>query len=340
MMSTARKPEHSFFPRRQAGLSLAELMISLTIGLVLLAGITTLIVQQSGTRREMEKSSRQIENGRYAMEILRNDIELAGFFGEYAPLGNATYSAPDPCIIDEANLGWDAASSPVAVPVAIQGYAAADAAPLCVANRLAGTAMLVVRRTGSATVDATASGVVGTTYFQTARCNTDTAPFVLNKLEMLSDFPLQLKDCVTRAPLYTYIVRIYYISACSVETAGACEDTIPTLKVVEFMNGGLTTIPLVEGIENLQFDYGIDTTNDGAPDSYKAAPAANEWVNVMAVRVSLLARNNEPTAGYTDSKTYNFTLDGAASAVAPGGAFKRHMYSQLVRAVNPSGRRE
>ena len=92
----------------------------------------------------------------------------------------------------------------------------------------------------------------------------------------------------------------------------------------------------------MQFDYGIDDTNsDGSPDTYKTAADA-DWKNVMAVRVHLLARNNEPTAGNDDSKTYNLGL-GAASTVVPAGTlrlFKRHAYSQLVRVINPSGRRE
>jgi type IV pilus assembly protein PilW len=137
---------------------------------------------------------------------------------------------------------------------------------------------------------------------------------------------LRLKDCATPALLRGYIVRTYYVSTGAI------------LKMAEFADGNLTTVSLVDGIENMQFEYGLDTTDDGAPDSYTAAPTAAQWENVMAVRVYLLARNNETTPGYTDAKIYN--LGAAASAVAPGGAYKRHAYSQLVRATNPSGRRE
>lgn len=338
MMKNSARHSCRFSPsRRQIGLSLVELMISLTIGLVLLAGMTTLIVQQSGARREMEKSGRQIENGRYAMEILHGDIEHAGFYGEYAPQSGVTFTTPDPCQTAINALGWDHASSPVAMPVPIQGYAGAAADPTpgaCLRNYQANTAVLAVRRTSSTTTD-TAAAIAGRTYLQTSRCISDTKPFMMAQ----GSFDLRLKDCATPAPLYGYIVRIYYISQCSdVTAANACADTIPTLKMVDFSNGGQTVIPLVEGIENMQFEYGLDTTDDGAPDAYTAAPAAAEWENVMAVRVNLLARNNEITTGYTDTKTYN--LGAAASSVAPGGSFKRHAYSQLVRATNPSGRRE
>jgi type IV pilus assembly protein PilW len=120
---------------------------------------------------------------------------------------------------------------------------------------------------------------------------------------------------------------------------GACADTIPTLTMVE--NGGTAqlVLPLAEGIENMQFDYGIDNNFDGAPDVYRKASAITDadWRNVMAVRVNLLARNTEETPGPPDTKTYTL---GEAAPITPGGRFKRHVYSQAVRAVNPSGRRE
>ena len=46
--------------RHQAGLSLVELMISIVIGLLLLAGISSLIAAQGSARGELEKAARQI----------------------------------------------------------------------------------------------------------------------------------------------------------------------------------------------------------------------------------------------------------------------------------------
>lgn len=319
---------------RQAGLSLVELMISLTIGLILLAGITTLIVNQSNTRNELEKSSRQIENGRYAIQLLRDDIEHAEFYGEYSPPPTISYDeSADPCVA--SNAGWNPATP--AIPVGIQGYAGAATDPTpsgCLSNYQPGTAVLVIRRTSSDTTTA-ASATAGTTYLQVSRCNTDTSPFVM----AASGFSLKQKDCLTAAPLKKYIVRIYYVGSCNV--CGTGGDTIPTLKMVEFIDGTQTTRPLVEGIEDLQFDYGIDTTNDGAPDSYTKTPAAGQWDDVMAVRVNLLARNTERTAGYVDAKSYRLSGISGVAAVGPiGDDFKRHAYNQVVRLINPSGRRE
>ena len=344
---------HVFF--RQSGLSLVELMISLAIGLVLLLGISTLIVQQNTTRNEMEKSSRQIESGRYAIQLLHDDIALAGFFGEYSPAPPFAMTLPDPCLTT-GNLGWDSAKLTRSVPVPIIGYAGAGADPTpsaCLDNYKPNTAVLVLRRASTASIPV-ASAVAATTFLQVTRCSSeaDATPFVLGT----GGFKLHLDNCVSAPPgtlasLRPYIVRIYYISSCSV----CGTDTIPTLKMVEFVGGARTLVPLVEGIENMQFEYGIDTlggravdaaTNvcvpaaggDGSADTYTATPAAGNWQNVMTVRVNLLARNNDITPGYTDDKSYS--LGEAASSVSPGGSYKRHVYSQLIRATNPSGRRE
>ena len=335
-MKPGLRPYNTAFPIRQAGLSLVELMISLTIGLVLLAGITSLIVKQSSTRDELDKSSRQIENGRYAIQLLRDDIEHAGFYGEYSPPATTVYNeAVDPCVAD--NAGWVPATPEV--PVGIFGYAGAAADPSCVTNRKAGTAILVIRRTSTDST-AAASAIAGTTYLQVSRCNQDALPFVM----ATSGFTLKQKNCLTPAMLRKYIVRIYYVSTCNV-CSGAGVDTVPTLKMVEFVDGNpLTTLPLAEGIEDMQFDYGVDApiaTGDGAPDSYTRTPVAGQWKDVMAVRVNVLARNNDPTVGYVDAKSYRLSGISAVAAVpAFGDNYKRHAFNQLVRVINPSGRRE
>jgi type IV pilus assembly protein PilW len=95
--------------------------------------------------------------------------------------------------------------------------------------------------------------------------------------------------------------------------------------------------PIVDGIENLQFDYGVDESagDQGAPDIFTATPTATQWPNVTAARVHILARNNERTLGYSDPKSYT-----RFGGVAPADNFKRHAYSELVRLNNPAGRRE
>jgi type IV pilus assembly protein PilW len=163
---------------------------------------------------------------------------------------------------------------------------------------------------------------------------------------------------VVPAGLLPYRVHIYFVSPCDVPAAGdTCDGVndddgrpVPTFKRLELSSDGLGSpimrmVPLVEGVQNLQIDYGIDnpaagsSVGDGSPDSYVKLPATTtEWGNVVAVQLNLLAANTEDTRGHLDTKTYNL---GLAGAVGPfNDTVKRHAYSAVVRVNNVSGQRE
>ena len=361
-------------PTRQTGLSLVELMISLSIGLILLLGITTLIVQQSSTRGEMEKSSRQIENGRYAMQILNDDIQLAGFYGELYTLATPPGTLPDPCATAAAALF-------TAISLPVQGYDAPATVPTplsaCLPDteHLAGTDILVIRRTDTAVLSV--PPVVKEVYLQTGFLVNkvasaeiqygNTVGFALGSLKadnsinvvgtkadgtattilrIANQAGTASKTATPRlaANIRKYRVHIYFISPCSGTNCATSNDGIPTFKRLELtVVGGTTafsTVPLVEGIENMQFDYGIAATiSSGSPDSYATDPVSiANWANVMAIRVNLLARNNDRSTGYQDTKQYNMGLAGLTAVT--NDKYKRHVYSGLVRVTNPSERRE
>lgn len=350
--------------RRQAGLSLIELMISMAIGLLLLAAMTSLIVSQSANRDELEKSSRQIENGRYASQLVADDIQHAGFYGQAFLLPNPPAGLPDPCITTPVT---GAGSLAEAMPVAIQGYDSPASSPIpnCLpdADFVHGTDILVIRRADTAySGTPTTIPQTGDIFMQTSAASTVMAP---GTGATSSTFPLYFDQLQTvPVPLRKYFVHIYFLSPCSNPTGPTatsyniptCQNTddngnpIPTLKRLELgsANGGTATVwnlvPLVEGIENMQFDWGTDTDSDGYPNQYTPAPATStDWSNVMAVRINLLARNIDCTPNYLDTKIYNLGLTtGIVPASAVGctnGDYKRHVFTELVRAINPSGRR-
>lgn len=332
--------------QHQAGLSLIELMISITIGLLLVAGITALISQQSSNRNELDKSGRQIENGRYALTLLEDDIQHAGFYGQYGIAMPALTALPDPC----STVSTDIDAS-LAMP--LQGYASPSTVPaplsacLLDTNHLAGTDILIVRRLEADDVLPTiATAVAGQVYVQATpvakvtASGTNTAPFTL----------LQ-KDGVTPAELRKFVEHIYFISPCNVFASGAtsCSASadggkpVPTLKRLEMTTSGnataLNIVPLVDGIENMHFDYGVDTKGAGTPSlPFVSSPGVTDWPNVMDVQVNLLARNVDKTAGYVDGRTFNLGLSGPVGPFTDG--YKRHVYTANVRAVNPGGRRE
>ena len=155
----------------QRGLSLIELMVAITIGLLILAALSTLFISQTNIRNELDKSNRMIDNGRYALEVLSENIKVTGFYDSYAPLGAAT-AVPTPCTLTAIT---NATSNINVLLHHVQGYDAASASsaiasPPCGLTSLKnGSDILVLRRTNTSSILATAA-VAGSAYFQVSNC--------------------------------------------------------------------------------------------------------------------------------------------------------------------------
>ena len=336
---------------RSTGFTLVELMVALAIASVLLLALAAMFIGTSQSRNELDKSSRQIEGGRYAMQVLSDEIRHAGWYGALATaptLPGSVTTLPDPCSNTLATV-----QNSVGLP--LQGYAGGASSPLTCINAAAGykanTAVIVVRRADTS-IAATAAT---SPYYniQTSGCAGDAIAYVfdsyastgftLHSNSSPGCLPLVSAPTAKIAPVY---IRIFYISTCSQsDCTAAGADTVPTLKRIDLTVAGTTTpVSIIDGIENMQFDYGVDTAgSDGTPDSYVATPATtavSTWSNVMAVRVNLIARNIDTTTSYSDTKTYSLGLAGTFTPSGSETAYRRHAYSALVRLNNPSGRRE
>lgn len=329
----------------QRGLSLIELMISITIGLLILAALSTLFVNQSRTRTELDKSNRMIDNGRYAMELLADNLSVAGFYGDFEPASGVPpvpAALPDPCTTNAAGIS-------AALQLAMQGYNAAGqtsqiASLPCAGftystdsdlSVKAGSDIVAIRRASTATPVAVGAALAGRHYIQASRCQNDAVSYVLST----NPAAFVLRECklagTTLTDLRDFMVEIYYVAPHN--TVG---DSIPTLKRYELdpTTHEFLVRRLVEGIEYMQVDYGRDTDNDGDPDNYTDAPALADWPSVVTVRMNILARNTEESPGYNDTKVYNLGLAGNFGPF--NDKFKRHVYTRHIRLNNVAGRRE
>lgn len=320
--------------KKDSGFSLIELMVSVALGLIILTALFIIFVGNIRSRGEIEKASQQIENGRYAIQLLTEDLRLAGYFAEFDPSLMASPGAlPDVC----ATAADDLKSS---FMMHVQGYNNGAVTPSCISDLKADTDIVVVRRASTCAAGAGCTLVAGAPYFQASLCSNPSElehPTYLDHHFKLSantaDLTLKKRDCATLAGYYRYRTHVYFIA-----NNNESGDGIPTLKRAELGAAGFSVVPLVEGIEDLQIEYGLDkTTVDGAPESYTAAPAdIEDWRSVVSVKIGLLARNTEITQGYTDAKTYTL-LSNAATSYTDG--YKRHAFQSTVRLNNPSGRR-
>lgn len=67
--------------RNQQGLTLVEIMVAMTLGVFITAGILQLFISSRQTYRSQEALSRLQENGRFAIDFMARDIRMAGFRG-------------------------------------------------------------------------------------------------------------------------------------------------------------------------------------------------------------------------------------------------------------------
>jgi type IV pilus assembly protein PilW len=204
-------------------------------------------------------------------------------------------------------------------------------------HRKPGTAAVVIRRLDTATTPAASAS--GAPFWQVSSCNADFPQLVYSNAA--AAFTMRKLDCTTRADARKVIVRSYYISTCN----DCSVDAIPTLKRVELVGDAMVVTPLVEGIENLQVEYGFDTDNDGNADVYRdylsgvAGAPDNSWANVVATRVYVLGRSTEASTAYADTSK-RFYMGPAGYTTVAGDAFKRVQLSAMVRLNNPAGLRE
>jgi len=343
---------------QQFGYTIIELMIAITISLIILASLVSIFANNSRTRAEIERANQQTENGRYALQLITDDLHNAGYLAEFNPACvNGTCplptpaAKPDPCDTSVAGLNS-------ALPIAVQGYDNGAGAPACLVDVRAGTDILVVRRASTCAVGSAGCdvAVANAAYFQASGCNNTANSTELASGNVASyyvldtnaaSFTLHKKDCVTLANQYQYQTHIYFVA--NNDNAG---DGIPTLKRADLglTGNSFSIVPLVEGVENLQIEYGLDTTATGTPSVYTANPdsyvpcAASPmtcWRNTVAAKINILTRNTTTTQGYVDAKLYTLGLkaDGTVNTVGPfNDAYKRHTSESVVTLSNTAGR--
>jgi type IV pilus assembly protein PilW len=322
--------------RRQRGLTLIELRIAMTLGLMVLGIAAALFEGTSRGRTEIERSDRLAENVQQALDTLADEIRHAGFYGELNFTGVA-WQVPDPCAVKASDLGLSYA--PYQLPVAVRGYRPDDELPDCVEHRRDGTSAITLRRVD---VETTAkASAAGAAFLQISKCNQDIPPY-WKVASASAEFTLRNIDCATLADIRRVMVRTYFIASCN-----ECgRDTIPTLKRVELVDDRIVETPIAEGVENLQVEYGFDLDGDGVADRFRAelsgdaGAADNDWSNVVAARVHVVARTTQGDPGATASVTKQFDFGQAGSAYGGHDAYKRTMLSALVRVPNVAGKRE
>lgn len=349
---------------RQVGVTLVELLVALAIGAIIASALAVVFSESVKNRERVNRESVKIENGRYALDVVADDVRLAGYWGEYLPPSDTKWQTPNPCNTATASLGWSYSEVTPDIPVPVFGQdghttvlSTSDLS--CLTNLKAGSSILVLRRVSTVGV-APVGTLPGAAYLQNSSktlelCgSSDPQRFAFS--DSATALSLKWMDCTTAARAREFIVRTYYLATCNdADCALPDAQKIPTLKVAELKKvGGANSIvvrSLVPGVEDFRTIFGVDSagTDGSVNGAYSAvnhvgvltdndADVATpvRWEDVVAVRLFLVVRDLEETPGYTNNRTFGL---GGVTFTAPGDAYRREMVTTTVRLVNVAGRR-
>jgi type IV pilus assembly protein PilW len=315
---------------RQKGFSVVELMVAMGLSMVLAVAITTVFVNNSHSFNQDDNVSRMQDDARHALRELAFEISMAGHYADLlVPVGvqaDASLSIGTDCgpagednwMYRAVQPGTDTSLSITAIDNA--NGATANAAHSCflAGEVVDGTDIVSIKRVAGAAAVALRNDAV---YLRT------------NGTEgLLYSAPMPAAPTINvGAPNadWEYRPSIYYIR----QFANAPGDGIPTLcrKVLRGATPGMRTECLATGIEDLQIEYGIDTSQDGHPNIYVTAPTVAEMQNVVSVRIFLLARTTDPDIKYTNQKTFRISN---AQDYTPDDSFHRRVFSTSVSVQN------
>ncbi|MNZ64753.1 hypothetical protein D3C78_829270 [compost metagenome] len=231
----------------------------------------------------------------------------------------------------------------IALPIVGGDNIAATAAPVCLPNYKGRNDYIAIRRSSTCAVGTPGCDDFRSNHFhmQVAACRDATGSITSHAVGDIvlarasADMTALSRTCASiKAPIYRYLSRVYYVRNDDVLVRSELQDPAVSPRYQK--------TPMVEGIERLHFEYGLDNTGDGVADEYVGSVAATDpewesWSDVVVVRISLLARALEVTPGYVDTNTYTFP---GGVTYTPNDGFKRQLYSAVVRVNSVSGRRE
>lgn len=325
---------------RQRGLSLVELMIALALSMILVLAVGEVYVASRQTYRTQDALSRLQENARYAVETMSYDMRMAGQVGcsfDTTKDVNVLNTAAFGDLFGESLKGFEkggSAAAPftasLAMGDAVQLFRASESPYLVKDHDQAASTfnfasttdivkddILVVTDCSHAAVfQASGPATAGTTVVHAAggtspgNCSAKLGPKPSD-----SDPCTATMDYVTPSgpgfPPGSRILRVmsklYYIAS---NPAGE-----PALYRQTISKGLMVTEEIVEGVEDMQIQYGVDTSADKSADNYVDAGGVADWSQVVSMRVSLLMRTAENNV-VTEPQTYKFPASATSGTTA------------------------
>ena len=296
---------------KQQGLTLIELMVALVIFSIITISVFALYINANRAYNEDEKFARMQENGRFALNIIAGDLNMADFWGEM--LG--------PEFINQASVTFGADCN--------------------IALDEPEKALRYYEDGGSSSYDPTGCGLkAGTNALAIKRvANTPTAAPIDNLVYLRTNGfdGSWVVDAGTNGPSagyqdWLYLPSIYFIKEDADGVPYLCRAMINIGTTALSTIGNADDDCMAEGVEELYVEFGIDTDNDGVANQYVSDVDDDLIATAVTARVYLLVRSKDEVLAYTNDKNYNL---GNLTQITASDGYYRRVYNTTVTLRNP-----
>lgn len=338
----------------QHGFTLVELMVTLVMTALLVGAMYILFGDQEKIYATEEQTVQMQQNARAAMEMISRDVRMAGFFGCGSTSGTSFTDTVNGHTTDFLlNLGAvDGLDN-------VTGSAGSSGNPL---GAMDGSDVLAISyadaehpytvdvpymNTDSADIHlATGSGLVEGDIVVVSDCS-HTSVFQITGLTASGSGRSVTHNTGNSNPgpgnatkdlgyefgggaqLYEMVQKYYWLTPQGdLEVAqGTCVNGT--------WNPTNQEVTVAENIQNLQFEYGVDTNGDGSPDEWQNAAQVTNWDQVVAVRIYILARTARKEKNYINRNSYTFTDSSGTVTLGPyNDAYHRYFLTRSVAIRN------
>lgn len=295
--------------RRERGVTLIELMVALVIGTLLIAGAVTVYMQSRTTYRTTETVARIQEVGRYALNVIEPDVRLAGFWGMTNRPEAVENTVADSAITNNCAAGWIGNAANAVDAINGNGTAGAYTLNCTATSRATQADVLIVRRAQSKIATALSGTQV---QIQSNRM----------RAVIFKGTTLPAGFTAVASQTRDMVANVYYIS----------EPTTGKYSLRRRTLAGSTMVDeeVIPGVQDLQVQFGIDTTNDGTADRYDN-PDTVAAGRIVSARIWLLVVGDEREMGFRDDATYQYANE-SYSAFTDGR--RRILLSKTIQIRN------
>jgi type IV pilus assembly protein PilW len=268
-------------------------MIAMTISLFVIGALLGVVLGASSTSKSRDFNAELQTNGRYALEVIKNELQHSGYLGVSSiflpdvalgeiPMPGAPIIVPSAC--DPATIGkismrvWGANNTNPFANTCIPNYAGGD--------------ILVVR--GLSPIPETGALKTNVVYYYST--------YAKGFAFLGTTHPVVTLPGNVPPSTHTLLESVFYINP-STEREN---PPIPALHRVRLDAGPAMKDELIAGgVERMEISYGRLLAN--GQTVYLAADAIgpNEWDVVHSVRLWLLMRASRPEPGFVNNATYD-----------------------------------